>query len=189
MQQFKYQEANLLTYIKLIESSSQFSDASMTVLLFGGRGGLSGAGNAPHGLLDLFKHVVSVGPCGCYIWVAQEGLRGRVQHGGVFLQSPTSSCHLISTLGVFQLLKKKHNKASGQRSMLGLNCFTFKINIIKHTVIIYYKTKSAFYKIDARNFIYESFPAEQTENKVHGPFDEGSYSNAAAVSADWQLWS
>lgn len=95
----------LLTYIKFIEGSSQFSNAGMAVLLISGRGGLSSAGNASYGLLNLLEHVVSVGTCGRHIWVAQEGLRGRVQHGGVFLKGPTCSCHLISTLRVFQFLR------------------------------------------------------------------------------------
>lgn len=96
---------NFLTYIKLVESSSQFPDASMAVLLISRRGSLRRARNASDGFLNLLEHIVSIGPRGSHIWVTQKRLRSCVQHGGVFLESPACSCHLISTLRVFQFLR------------------------------------------------------------------------------------
>ncbi|TRY55281.1 hypothetical protein DNTS_015757, partial [Danionella cerebrum] len=69
------------THIKLIECSSQLSDASVPMLLISGRGGLSRAGDASDGLLDLFEDIVSVGTCSSHIRVAQIGLGSSVEHG------------------------------------------------------------------------------------------------------------
>lgn len=102
----KEEGKRLQTYIKFIEGGGQLPDAGVAVLLISGGGGLGSAGNASDGLLDLLEHVVAVGAGGRHVRVAQEGLRGRVQHGGVLLQSAARGRHLIPTLGVFQLLRR-----------------------------------------------------------------------------------
>lgn len=97
-------------YVKLVQSRSQLADACVAFSFISGRGSLSSIGDAGNGLLDLLEHIISVGSCGGDIWVAEKSLGGRVQHCGILLQGPSSSCHLIPTVRVLQLLYVQNTK-------------------------------------------------------------------------------
>lgn len=96
-------------YIKFIQGCSQLADACVAFGFIGGRGGLRSTGDPSYGLLDLFEYIISVGSCSCDIWVAEEGLGGCVQHGGVLLEGSSGSSHFIPTVRVLQLLWKIQN--------------------------------------------------------------------------------
>lgn len=99
-------------YVKLIQGRSQLADARVALGLVRGRGGLSSIGDAGDGLLDLLEHVIAVGSCGGHVWVAEEGLGGRVQHRGVLLQGPSGGGHLVPTVGILQLLRVQNTHLS-----------------------------------------------------------------------------
>lgn len=78
-------ESRITINIKLIHSLIQLINGPVAFGFISGQGGLSNFGDASSGLLDLYKHLISIGSFSSNIWVVEKHFGGRVQHCGILL--------------------------------------------------------------------------------------------------------
>lgn len=104
-------QGNPYTYIKTVESTSEFPSSSWLTkgrVLSGSR--LCSIGDARNCMLQLLVDQVPISLVRCHVRVLQTSTGCRVEHGDVPLENPAGCSHLVLVVDILQLLMEIKEK-------------------------------------------------------------------------------